>query len=404
MAIKQDSFRIKKGENYLSYVKAYYGEDAQIVDTIQVQGRTPTQDAMVEVIVAYEDRQNKKPINKRAALEYSNNINELEKPIELVEESKKEEPLRLKFNTRTNTQTKVKDDKQLLNELNNKVEYLMKMRWAEIAPTRNNLEIPPEFAIIYDKAKKSDMLDSHLDEIMRVTLKNMPKALLSNKDAVNRYFMTLLKNMIPCRVDAPIRKRKIIMLVGPTGVGKTTTLAKLAHRYAYGARRYKTAIISLDNFRLGAKEQLAEYAITMRLPISFVSNEEELHKSLESLMGYEVVLIDSTGNSQYDKAKIEKLESYLKASDSEIEVTLVLNAGMKYDDMEEVFNAFDVLKIDTLIFTKFDETRVFGNIFSLIYNIKKPVSFFSIGQNVPEDILVANSEYLIKCVLDGFKG
>lgn len=405
MAIRQDSFRVEKGQDYLAYVRDFYGDDAEIVTITQVEGRTPTSPALVEVVVAIDDAKEKKPlVNKRAVMQYENSVKEFEKKVEPVEENIiKKEPLRLKLNSNSKSQ-KAKDDKQLLNELNSKVDYLMSMRWGELAPARNNLEIPPEFALIYDKAKKSDMLECHLNEIMRATLKNMPKALLANKDAINRYFTTLLKSMIPCRVDSPIRKQKIIMLVGPTGVGKTTTLAKLAHRYAYGVKRYKTAIISLDNFRLGAKEQLAEYATTMMLPIHFVNTQEELQKSLESLSGYDVVLIDSTGNSQYDKAKIEKLESFLKASQSEIEVTLVLNAGMKYDDMEHTYNAFNVLKIDTLILTKFDETRAFGNIFSLIFNVKKPVSFFSTGQNVPDDIVVANSEYLIKCVLDGFKG
>lgn len=417
MAIKQYSFQIEKGESYAAYVKEAYGEDAQIVAVTQVKGRTPYSPAMVEVVVAVDDEDNKPKVNmknKKAAIAYNkqayNNepiiIDELDiKPqnIDIKPQIMDIKPQPKKLG-KVDNNLKSKDDKQLLNELNSKVEYLMSMRWGELAPARNNLAIPPEFAAIYNKAKNSDMLQSHLDEIMMFTLQNMPLSLYKNKDAIDRYFKILLKSMIPCRVDSLIRKQKIIMLVGPTGVGKTTTLAKLACRYAYGARKYKTAIISLDNFRLGAQEQLAEYAQLMRLPIRFVSSAEDLQKSLEELIGYEVVLIDSTGNSQYDKSKIEQLEGYLKASDKEIEVTLVLNAGMKYDDMEQTYKAFDVLKIETLIFTKFDETRAFGNIFSLIFNVKKPVSFFSTGQNVPEDIVVATSDYLIKCLLDGFEG
>lgn len=398
MAIRQDSFRVEEGQDYLAYVRDYYGEDAEIVKVSQVRGRTPTSPALVEVVVAVDDTYSKKPVvNKRAALEYDiNNKVETKQTTQQVAQRP-----RLTLSKTTN-KLKDKDDRQLLNELNSKVEYLMNMRWGELAPTRNNLEIPPEFSAIYEKAKNSDMLQSHLDKIMLATLNNMPTQFLKNKEAIDRYFKTLLKNMIPCRIDSPIRKQKIIMLVGPTGVGKTTTLAKLAYRYAYGAKRYKTAIVSLDNFRLGAQEQLAEYARYMDLPISFVTSTQELQKSLESLIGYDVILIDSTGNSQYDKSKIEKLEGYLKASDKEIEATLVLNAGMKYDDMLETFNAFDVLKIDTLIFTKFDETKAFGNIFSLMVSVEKPASFFSIGQNVPDDIVVASGDYLINCVLNGF--
>lgn len=198
MAIRQDSFRVEKGQDYLAYVRDFYGDDAEIVTITQVEGRTPTSPALVEVVVAIDDTKEKKPlVNKRAVMQYENSVKEFEKRIEPVEENIiKKEPLRLKLNSNSQNQ-KAKDDKQLLNELNSKVDYLMSMRWGELAPARNNLEIPPEFALIYDKAKKSDMLECHLNEIMRATLKNMPKALLANKDAINRYFTTLLKSMIP---------------------------------------------------------------------------------------------------------------------------------------------------------------------------------------------------------------
>ncbi len=103
------------------------------------------------------------------------------------------------------------------------------------------------------------MLENHLEAIMKATIENMPAAMKTNKDAVQRYFHSLLRNILPCRVESDI-KTKIMMLVGPTGVGKTTTLAKLAFRYAYGDKRYKTGIITLDTYRIGAVEQLFQYA------------------------------------------------------------------------------------------------------------------------------------------------
>lgn len=110
------------------------------------------------------------------------------------------------------------------------------------------------------------------------------------------------------------------------------------------------------------------------------------------------------GSSQYDREKLVRLHTFLKECGSKIDVSLVVSAGSKIDDLLEIYNNFSSLDIDTLIITKFDETKIFGNIFSLIYETGVPVSFFSTGQNVPDDIMEAKSEFLVSCVLDGFKG
>ncbi len=98
-----------------------------------------------------------------------------------------------------------------------------------------------------------------------------------------------------------------------------------------------------------------------------------------------------------------KLNTFLQKSDLQIYVNLVLSAGSKLEDLKEIYQNFSFLTIDTLIFTKFDETKVFGTIFSLIYDIDKPVSYFSIGQEVPDDIVPASSDFLVECILDGFE-
>lgn len=366
MAIRYDSFQVEENKNYLAYVRNVYGEDAKIIKIEQVKKRTLDSVGIIKIFVCFDDYKDKSDVNDN------------------------------KINFKAN-------DDNLLNNINNKIDYLMNMRWKELASYRNNLDIPPEFTFIYEKAKTSGMLQSHLEEIMVSTFKNMPKEFLNNKEAISVYFKTLLKNMIICKDILESKSQKIIMLVGPTGVGKTTTLAKLAHRYAYN-NRYKTAVINLDNFRLGARSQLDEYVNIMKLPIRYANNSNELQNSIEILSEYDIILIDSTGNSQNDKIKLEKLENYLINTKFNINVSLVLSAGMKYDDLYEIFKAFDVLNIDNFIFTKFDETKTFGNVFSLVFNTKKPLSFFSIGQNVPDDIVIANSDYLTDCILNGFKG
>ncbi|EAK4846411.1 flagellar biosynthesis protein FlhF [Campylobacter coli] len=301
-----------------------------------------------------------------------------------------------------NYNKKIENFEKQINKLNDKIDLLADMMWDEKAEARNNLIIPPEFATIYKKAKESGMLEKHLEAIMKATIENMPAAMKTNKDAVQRYFYSLLRNILPCRVESEIKKQKIMMLVGPTGVGKTTTLAKLAFRYAYGDKRYKTGIITLDTYRIGAVEQLFQYAKMMKLPIIDSIEPKDLDEAIRSLNNCEVILVDTIGNSQYDQNKLAKTKEFLMYSNAEIDVNLVVSANTKHEDLMEIYKNFSFLNIDTLIITKFDETKVFGNIFSLIYETNIPLSFFSTGQEVPDDIEVANSDFLVRCILEGF--
>ncbi|KAA6227171.1 MULTISPECIES: flagellar biosynthesis protein FlhF [unclassified Campylobacter] len=302
----------------------------------------------------------------------------------------------------TNYNKKIESFEKQINKLNDKMNLLVDMMWDDKSGERKNLIIPPEFASIYKQAKESGMLENHLEEIMKATIENMPTSMKTNKDAVQRYFYSLLRNILPCRVESEIKKQKIMMLVGPTGVGKTTTLAKLAFRYAYGDKRYKTGIITLDTYRIGAVEQLFQYAQMMKLPIIDSIEPKDLDEAIKSLSSCEVILVDTIGNSQYDQGKLAKTKEFLTHSDADIDVNLVISANTKHEDLMEIYKNFSFLGIDTLIITKFDETKVFGNIFSLIYETNIPMSFFSIGQEVPDDIEVANSDFLVRCILEGF--
>lgn len=291
-----------------------------------------------------------------------------------------------------------------IDRLNDKLKLIQNMLWEERGPKRDGLIIPHEFAEIYRITKASGMAKEHLEKIMQLTLELMPIKMRENSVLIKRYFREVLRKMVVARTEnLNGHSRNIMMLVGPTGVGKTTTIAKLAARYSRLLNKnYKVGIITLDTYRIGAVDQLMFYAKKMKLSIDTVVDTEEFINALDSLKYCDFILIDTVGSSQHDRTKLESLKSFVNAdSNAKIDVNLVMSATTKYEDLKDIYHTFSTLGIDTLVFTKLDETHSYGNLFSLIYETKKPISYFSAGQEVPNDLSIATSDFLIDCLLDG---
>lgn len=190
---------------------------------------------------------------------------------------------------------------------------------------------------------------------------------------------------------------RIIALVGPTGVGKTTTTAKLAAMYALN-RGNKVALITMDIFRVGAVEQLKTYSRIMGIPLEVASSPKELEKAVEKHSGCELIFIDTAGRSHKDKEKLDEMKSFLE-HDIPIEVYLCLSATTKDRELEEIFRRFSIFQISRVVFTKIDESESFGNMVNLLMKDNLPVAYFTTGQRVPEDIEVATSEKLAEMIL-----
>lgn len=296
----------------------------------------------------------------------------------------------------------IKEIQSELKKLNDKVKLIQNTLWDEKSPKNMSVAIPKEFAEIYRIAKNSGMNKAHLEEIMRLSLEFMPLKMREQSQTIRRYFREVLRKMIYCRKENSVGK-KILMLVGPTGVGKTTTLAKLAARYSQILpEKKKVGIITLDDYRIGAMEQLAWYARKMRISIDSVSESDDFINKIEALSYCDYILIDTAGHSQHDREKINELKRFIRNDEYKIDVTLVLSASTKYEDLKDAYNAFGELGVDTFIFSKLDEARGLGNIFSLVYETKKPISYLTIGQEVPSDVVVADNMYLADCLISGF--
>jgi len=190
-------------------------------------------------------------------------------------------------------------------------------------------------------------------------------------------------------------KHKVKVFVGPTGVGKTTTVAKLAHRYS--TQGHKVSLINLDAFKAGAFEQLAFFAKRLKLPHYTIRTFGRFKKVFASVQDSDIILIDTTGMSPYDSSRLIKTLRYINVDkEQNIEVHLVISTTIKYEDLEDIHKNFSALKIDSVILTKFDETKYIGTIISYLLEHSLPLSYFTIGQNVPDDLIVANKKFLLQ--------
>ena len=404
----------------LKKAKLEIGDEGMLIETREVQKKALGREAIYEIVIGIEDDmlhatydKNQKPLNKQKPLlkesedvlyDISNAAKQISK-ISSVTDPLTEYEVPLSHQSSFEPK-ELKEIKSEITKLGDKVKLIQNMFWDEKAPDLQS-SIPSEFAEIYRLASQSGMDSEHLDAIMRMTLQHMPAKMKENSTTVKRYFQTLLRKMIPIRLETSpsVGSKKVIMLVGPTGVGKTTSIAKLAARYSYlMQKKYKVGLVVLDTYRIGAVEQLMQYARMMKLGIETVVDPPEFSSALNSLRYCDYILIDTMGSSPYDKGKIEKIYECLEANDTEynIDVVLVVPSSIKYDDLKITYENFSSLNVDTIMFTKLDETRGFGNIFSLAYETKKPISYFSVGQEVPEDLVCASSDFLVECLLNGF--
>ncbi|WP_345992314.1 flagellar biosynthesis protein FlhF [Sulfurimonas sp. HSL-1716] len=415
------TFSGKTPTEALKKAQAAVGEDAMLIETREIQKKALGKEPLYEIVVGVDEKQTKsarqttrtKPLEMQKPIKQDSedvyyNISRAARQISDIAKVTDEEV----YNGEKTVLAQAPQPKELvdikaeLSKLGDRVKLIQNMFWQERSPNLDRA-IPSEFAEIYKMALESGMNKEHLDEMMHLSLEHMPLKMRENSETVKRYFKSILRKMVPVRMESlpTSNSKKVIMLVGPTGVGKTTSIAKLAARYSYlMEKKYKVGLVVLDTYRIGAVEQLMQYARMMKLGIETVVDPPEFSSALNSLRYCDYILIDTMGSSPYDKGKIEKIYECLNSNTTEfnIDVVLVMPSSIKYEDLKATYDNFETLDVDTMMFTKLDETRGFGNIFSLVYETKKPISYFSVGQEVPEDLVVADSDFLVECLLHGF--
>lgn len=220
-------------------------------------------------------------------------------------------------------------------------------------------------------------------------------AAIGNADALAA---ALTAKLTPFAMPPVLDQPRIIALVGPTGVGKTTTLAKLAARFALEQGK-KVALVTADTFRIGAVEQLRTYARIMGLPLEIALSPDDVAAGIEKHRDKDIVLVDTVGRSQRSRTHLQELKGFLDAAEG-VETHLVVSATLSGDVQREVVEAFSIFSPSRLVITKLDESPNRGALVNLPLRTGLGISYTTAGQNVPQDLDFADAGKLAKMVVD----
>ncbi|WP_022760151.1 flagellar biosynthesis protein FlhF [Butyrivibrio sp. AD3002] len=236
------------------------------------------------------------------------------------------------------------------------------------------------------------------DEVEKVSKPNIPMEYV----LANVYQKMVLKFGPASRIkesqDGPIAE----IFIGPTGVGKTTTIAKLASDLCIN-RKKKVALLTVDTYRIAAAEQLRTYATIMDIPFRVIYSVEEMKQAAEDFKDYDYLMVDTAGHSLHNEEQKMTMIGFINALEEcvETENYLVLSATTKYRDLIEIADGYSELVKYKLIFTKMDETSSAGNLYNIHMHTGAPMSYITNGQNVPSDIAVFDAQRSVKGLLGG---
>jgi flagellar biosynthesis protein FlhF len=287
------------------------------------------------------------------------------------------------------------------NELSVKLDVLQKMveSLAQKSHFRSTDEVPSELFDIYTQLIDADIDDDLARELICNLRKNCTPEQLHDSAGSRALLSAMVEADVKIAppIQTEVGRRRVVALVGPTGVGKTTTIAKLAANFRL-RDGIKMGLVTVDTYRIAAVEQLRTYAEIIDLPMKVVTSPQEMRRALDELSDLDLILIDTAGRSPRDELKIQELKSLLNEANVD-EVHLVMSLTASVRSIKMTCDQFSSVNPTSLILTKLDEAAGAGSLLSVSRQVNLPFSYLTTGQDVPEDIEPANARRVARLVL-----
>ncbi|KEH98617.1 flagellar biosynthesis protein FlhF [Clostridium botulinum] len=361
----------------MNRIRYELGRDAVIINQRKVRRRgfkglfSPK---ILEVTAAIDNKKsNNEPMK--------DSIDAIKKVLEKKEVKPRKEvlPKETAFSKLDNT---IQENNTLIKEMHEMKNMISKL--SEVAVTSTEIKKSP----VEEMLEECDLNKKVITQILSI-VQNNPED-IDEKEKVRKAIkdITIINDN---------KMEGIVVLVGPTGVGKTTTIAKLAGKLALIDKK-KVGLITVDTYRIGAIEQLSTYANIMSIPFESVFSIKEMEAALDRMKDCDVILVDTTGRSSKNIMQIAELNAFVQKTNTE-NIYLVISATTKDKDVESIVEGYKTLNYANVIITKLDETTTYGSILNILSNANKPLSFVTTGQNVPDDFKKITSEEISRLVL-----
>ena len=414
-----NKFQGKTEEEAIAKAKQEFGENAVIMNVKEVKPKglfRAFKNSTYEVTAAMEEKEQfvnpKRALQNTKKLHDSINLSADEK-IDIPKPEAKPYFRELIQKTMPNSsrmqEPEEKKIEQRLDDLSNRIEEsLARTPKGEKPEAENPVKEKPsseEFhfvRILYSTLLKNEVNEKYVNQILDEIEKFIRPGNSVDMILSNVYQKLILRFGQPKTIDLSGSKPKILFFVGPTGVGKTTTIAKIASKYKVEYDK-KVAFITADTYRIAATEQLQVYANILDAPMAIVYSQAELNDSIAKFEDYDLVFVDTAGFSHKNEKQRNDMKTLLGGVSEEYnkEVYLVLSATTKYMDLLDIVDSYREIADYKLIFTKLDETTTYGNLLNIKLYSGADLSYTTNGQNVPDDIEVFDTQKIVKKLLGG---
>ena len=425
MTIKK--FQGATEEEAIEQAKQEFGEDAVVMNVKEIRPKgilRTFKKSLYEVTAAVEEKDNRADAGMalRNAQKTHETINvTADEPIQIppvaapAMDPAKAEQNAIEFIKR-NANLLKKDEVVERERIEEKLENLQSILEKQMAAEKKKEKEEDDF--IKSDSKKNDnfafvkmlyatLIDNEVDEKYVNQIMDEVEKVMKGGASVDLILSSIYQKMIlkfgqPQPIELSGRKPKVVFFIGPTGVGKTTTIAKIASRFKMEKGK-KVALLTADTYRIAAAEQLRTYANILDTPLDIVYSSEELNEKLRNSEEYDLVLVDTAGFSHKNAEQRNETRQLIDRIPGEYqkETYLVLSATTKYRDLLDIADVYKENFHFKLIFTKLDETSCLGNILNMKLYTGADLSYSTYGQNVPEDIEVFNTQKIVKLLLGG---